>query len=292
MRKRFHLDNLYSAVRITHFHNAKVLPGWSYGDQRHTNLEFKYCATGSLRMWIDGESYDLHPGDAVVIKPGQYHRTEPVKVESEFFVFHFDVESEQVHAAFQLLGDPLLRPGVGEDERLIPMWVDRFLAEYGDKLQVYPSNNGQASGGDIDEALFLLLLQSRLLEFISMLGSFIIRRGGRTDTVQAQPAQLNIAREAAYWMEVNLPKEMRIGELSQRLGIHRSYLCDCFKRVYGMSPRMYLNMLRIREAKFLLQDTPYTVEDISERLHFSSSAHFCRFFRQMTGTSPGRYRNK
>ncbi len=296
MERRFYRDNLYSAGRITHIHYAKVQRGWSYGDDRHNLIEFKYCALGSLRMWIDGESYELHSGDAVIVKPGSYHRTEPVEETTEFFVFHFDVESEQVHAAFQLMDTPLLRPATIDGELIsIPTWVDRFVLEFGDALamEINAENNSTSTNnGDIHQSLMMLRAQSRLLEFIGVLGQSIVSEAERTATIRVHPTQMNLAKEAAYHMEKNIPAELRIGELAAYLGVHRSYLSDCFKQVYGMAPRQYLNNLRIRQAKLLLQDTPYTIEEIAQRLQFSSSAHFCRFFRQIVGLTPGRYRNR
>lgn len=296
MERRFYRDNLYSAVRITHIHYGKVERGWSYGDDRHNLLEFKYCAVGALRMWIDGESYDLQSGDAVIVKPGTYHRTEPVEGTTEFFVFHFDVETEQVHAAFQMMDSPLLRPATIDGELIsISAWVDRFVLEFGDVLagEMKPAQDSASyKVGGIQQALMMLRAQSRLLEFIGVLGQSIVSEAERTATIRVHPTQMNLAREAAYHMEKNIPAEMRIGELADYLGVHRSYLSDCFKQVYGMSPRQYLNNLRIRQAKLLLQDTPYTIEEIAQRLQFSSSAHFCRFFRQIVGLTPGRYRNR
>lgn len=286
MLETFHFDHWYSAVRITHFHHARVADGWFYGDHRHACLEFKYCVAGTFQMRIDGEIYTLHPGDAVVVKPEVYHCTLPVQGDVEFLVFHFDIEAERILAVFQRQISPLLSAGVDE-ERTIPGWIERFMAEFGEDLRNISRDGGQ----NPDEALFLLRVQSRLLELIGLLGEAALRRSGSADGAGEKPSQRLIARKAAYLIETHFPGELKIGELAGRLGIHRSYLFDCFKRVYGMSPRAYADRLRVRRAKFLLKDTPYTIDEISERLHFSSGAHFCRFFRKMTGTTPGRYRN-
>lgn len=287
MIEMFHFDHLYSAARITHFHLARVGGGWSYADHRHPHLEFKYCVSGTLTVWIDGQMFTLHPGDAVIVKPGLYHRTEPVRDDAEFLVFHFDIEAEQIREVFQLPKSPLIS-AASDPERLIPAWIQRFMSEYGNALQ-HVSRSGKPAP---HEALFLLRIQSKLLEFIGLLGETILRGKDHSDAVRGQPAQFHLAHEAAYLLEKHFPDIPGVGELANRLGVHRSYLFECFKRVYGLSPRMYVDRMRIRRAKFLLQDTPYTIEEISERLQFSSSAHFCRFFRRMTGTTPGRYRNQ
>lgn len=314
MEMRFYLNHLYSTVRITYIHYARVKAGWSYPDHKHTSLELQYCASGVLPLRIDGEMYELRAGETVMIKSGCYHRTETMPDDCEFFVFHFDIESKQIQAAFQLLDSPLLRSGIGQEtDSLVANWIERFLAEYAEALEreyesqerqtarkieisqragkIEPSsrpNEGQVIE-DAKRELFLLRIHSRLLEFISMLGERIVQHPSQ---MQVQPSQANLAHEAAHLIETGYAGEIQIGELSQRLSVHRSYLCDCFKKVYGMSPKAYINQLRTRQAKFLLLDTTYTVEEIAGRLNFSSSAHFCRFFRQMTGTSPARFRHR
>lgn len=291
MQERFHLESLYTAVRITDFHYVTAEAGWSYPDHKHTVLEFQYCVSGVLPLHVDGESCMLQPGEAAVILPGLYHRTEPLPGDCEYFVFHFHLESDRVNAAFLLLDRPHLRPGFGVDpDRHIPNWIDRFLAEYGDSLPGKRAARSVAGAEDARQALFYLRLQARLLEFIGILGETIVREAERRPARHVQPAQSNLAREAAYRMESQFPAPLRIGELADRLGVHRSYLCDCFKKVYGMPPQAYIRSLHIRQAKALLQDTALSVEQIAERLHFSSSAHFCRAFRQATGTTPARYR--
>ncbi len=292
MEMRFYLHHLYSTVRITYIHYASVHAGWSYPDHKHTSMEFQYCASGVLPLWIDGEYYELAAGEAVVIKSGCYHRTDEMPGDCEFFVFHFDLESKEIQAAFQLLDSPLLRPGIGQEaDPLIANWVDRFLLEHAEALEAeHAQQERETEAEAAGRELFLLRIHSRLLEFISILGEQIMRQAANRPQLQVQPSQANLAREAAHLIEKGYMAQLHISELAQRLGVHRSYLYDCFHKVYGMSPRAYINQLRARQAKLLLLDTAHPVEEIAARLQFSSSAHFCRFFRQMTGMSPAQFR--
>ncbi len=44
------------------------------------------------------------------------------------------------------------------------------------------------------------------------------------------------------------------------------------------------------EASYLLLQTSLPIGEIAERLHFSETASFTRFFTRMKGTSPREYR--
>lgn len=78
-------------------------------------------------------------------------------------------------------------------------------------------------------------------------------------------------------------------ELAERLGISEGYLRRHFQAHYRVTPKQYILDVRIRKAKQLLVDTPFTVTAIAEECGFSSVYHFCRAFRQRTGKTPTQY---
>ncbi len=78
-------------------------------------------------------------------------------------------------------------------------------------------------------------------------------------------------------------------ELAKYLGISEIYLRKQFQTHYRVTPKQYILDARIRKAKQLLTDTPFTVTAIAEECGFSSVYHFCRAFRQRTGKTPTQY---
>ena len=97
------------------------------------------------------------------------------------------------------------------------------------------------------------------------------------------------------YMEKNL-KDPKISneQLAQLLGISEVYLRKLFRAAYDTTPKQYLLELRIRKAKQLLVESPFSVSAVAEECGFSSVYHFCRAFRQRTGDTPTDYalRNK
>ena len=78
-------------------------------------------------------------------------------------------------------------------------------------------------------------------------------------------------------------------ELAKYLGISEVYLRKQFQANYRVTPKQYILNARIRKARQLLIDTPYTVAAVAEECGFSSVYHFCRCFRQRTGKTPTQY---
>jgi transcriptional regulator GlxA family with amidase domain len=79
--------------------------------------------------------------------------------------------------------------------------------------------------------------------------------------------------------------------------IRRSKLAErTFKRRFGaatgMAPIVYVQRLRIEDAKRRLERTDVSVDEISWRVGYEDPAFFRRLFRRITGMAPGAYRKR
>ena len=77
--------------------------------------------------------------------------------------------------------------------------------------------------------------------------------------------------------------------LARQCGISEVYLRKLFSVHYNITPKQYVLDIRIRKAKQMLCDTPFTIVAISEACGFASVYHFCRVFKQRTGLTPTQY---
>lgn len=77
--------------------------------------------------------------------------------------------------------------------------------------------------------------------------------------------------------------------LAKHIGISEVYLRKQFLSHCQVTPKQYILDMRLRKAKQMLVDTPFTVAAIAEECGFSSVYHFCRAFKQRTGQTPTQY---
>lgn len=63
-----------------------------------------------------------------------------------------------------------------------------------------------------------------------------------------------------------------------------------FKNRTGFSPMHYKTVIRIENAKSLLENTNLSIADIMEKVGYSAPAYFARVFRTYTGYSPKDFR--
>ncbi|MDR2178083.1 MAG: helix-turn-helix transcriptional regulator [Treponema sp.] len=80
--------------------------------------------------------------------------------------------------------------------------------------------------------------------------------------------------------------------LAEILGMNCSYLCRRFKEETGKTISEYINEVKITEARCLLESTELPLAQISAQLGFSSQNYFQTIFKEITGATPGKYRNR
>lgn len=98
-------------------------------------------------------------------------------------------------------------------------------------------------------------------------------------------------RRAVDLIRANPGAFIDVEELAHEVGLSRAHFFRLFNSSYGMTPRVYLNVLRMECAVRAAVAGNETFATISERLGFSVPAHFTRFFRDHAGTSPSEFRN-
>lgn len=79
---------------------------------------------------------------------------------------------------------------------------------------------------------------------------------------------------------------------ADRLSITTRYLSHITRDVVDKTPKQIIDEYLFREAGVLLTCTTLTVQEISQRLGFSSQMQFCRFVRAKGGTTPTELRRR
>ncbi|WP_054027319.1 helix-turn-helix domain-containing protein [Bacillus sp. FJAT-28004] len=292
MEQLFSIQKLYTSILMEWMHYAKVPKGWSFPNHKHSLFEFIYCASGRMEQWVNGQSFILQEGDSLIIKYGHVHHTAELTEDTEFFVFHFDMDMKEVQTIFQVVPNPHI-PSGQEDNGIcsVSRRVRDFLDEF-KELLIHHNDLAEYVDNRMEQSVKLLRMQMRVIDLICLIAEHFTRESSVYLNSSMSPAQINLAHEVAFQLESHSGERLQINELAEKTGFHRSYVSSCFKEVYGISPRKYLTKIKVRTAKQLLQNTELTVTEIAEKLEFSSPAHFSKFFLNNVGLPPLKYRNQ
>jgi signal transduction histidine kinase/DNA-binding LacI/PurR family transcriptional regulator/AraC-like DNA-binding protein len=98
-----------------------------------------------------------------------------------------------------------------------------------------------------------------------------------------------IVRRAQVYIQEHLAEDFTRAGLAKYLGVSERYLTRCFHDEMGITPISYLNRLRIKQAKRLLDSGECSITEAAIRVGFTDSSYFGRVFKQEVGVSPSRY---
>lgn len=97
--------------------------------------------------------------------------------------------------------------------------------------------------------------------------------------------------DSLRFIESNLFKEtININELAKRNNVSTTHFLRVFKKEFGVSPKKYINRLKIESASVLLVNTDHTIQEVCEQSGFNDIAYFNRCFKSETGLSPSQFR--
>lgn len=94
------------------------------------------------------------------------------------------------------------------------------------------------------------------------------------------------------YIHLHIAEKIILHDLALQMGYSQNYLCKRFKQETGQNIRDYINAVRIEKAKEILLTQTYTIQEISEQLHFSSPSYFCKLFKETVGCTPSVYQRR
>ncbi len=94
-------------------------------------------------------------------------------------------------------------------------------------------------------------------------------------------------------IEAELDAPLRATDLAALAHLSSSHFCRAFKARFGQPPHAYVLRRRVERAKCLMvSGTPQSLADIALTCGLSDQSHLTRVFRQITGESPGAWRQR
>ena len=96
--------------------------------------------------------------------------------------------------------------------------------------------------------------------------------------------------EAKKFMNINFYRNISITEVADAIRINDRYLYNLFIKYENISPKKYLRDIRLNRAKYMLENTNFSITEIAVSTGFQDVLYFSRFFSKSIGISPTLYR--
>ena len=99
-----------------------------------------------------------------------------------------------------------------------------------------------------------------------------------------------VGKVMSYVMQ-NYHKDINLNKVADELNFNASYLSTKFKEITKNSFNEYLNTIRINNAKKLLGEGKYKLNQVSNMVGYNDQRYFCKIFKRIVGTTPREYTN-
>lgn len=110
--------------------------------------------------------------------------------------------------------------------------------------------------------------------------------------VQEQQKLPPAIQSCIEYIESNYAVPIQLDDIAKHVHLNSAYLSFLFKKHTGVSFIRFLEYVRIRQAKHLLQTTRLSIAEIAEAVGFSGQNYFSKVFRRVVGCNPSGYRSR
>lgn len=101
----------------------------------------------------------------------------------------------------------------------------------------------------------------------------------------------DLIKAIRHFIQQHYMEELTLETLAEKVHLSPSYLSKLFKRETGENLSIYIQNVRIQQAKILLCTTDLKTYEVAERVGISDPVYFSRTFKKITGMKPKDFRH-
>lgn len=247
--------------------------GYHFKGEKHNYFELTYVDRGTLFTTVEGKRYELKEKALMIYGPGQFHTQDiPEGCSCSYVTIIFDMETvvyDEESTHYELL----LNKVFGYDKKIYTL-IKTFVTESTSQIPYMNS-------------LMLCLLQETIIRLLQ--SEFIGKKNDRPVTGARQHYQDELLEKILAYIDETIYEPLSIAELCQKFSMSRSSLQILFKENMDISPKKYINEMKLEKSRQMICENKYTISEIALMLGFNSIHYFSRAFTQKYHMAPSEY---
>lgn len=251
----------------------------------HQHFELLYCLSGSYRLTVEHQSFELHAGDVALIHPMEPHQTCTLDMDNNrYIVLKFIPET--LYSSSQPMFDL---------KCIFP-----YLHFSEQRCYVYTSE--QLEGSDMEMLLRRILMEREkeeygyelaLRAYVSQVLLWFLRAWHKERGAAAMDDRSIVRLQTAIrYIDDHLDENIRIEDVADALSMGLSTFSRFFTNAAGMNFPAYVRIRRLSRAAALLMQTDLSITEIALETGFSSASYLTLCFRTHYHLTPTRFRRK
>jgi AraC-like DNA-binding protein len=101
-----------------------------------------------------------------------------------------------------------------------------------------------------------------------------------------------IINEVKAFIIENYDQELPLKKIAGAMFLSPGYLTRIFKQEIGITVMGYLKKVKLEEAKKLLRNPRYKIDDIASKIGYKDSSYFAKVFQRYEKHTPSEYRKQ
>lgn len=249
----------FADFNIIQYGHEDCRPGYSIGNFVRSNYLIHYIHKGSGTYSVHGQVYNLKAHDAFIIYPDEityYVASETDPWEYSWVEFNGTGVSKYLSATPMSPDNPVVYSVPAGEEPILSLSQTEAVNPYE--------------------------ITGLLYRFLGALVTDSPKSGSMAD----EYVKAAISYIHTFYYDTNINVE----EISNYVGIDRSYLYRLFKEKMGVSPKKYIMEYKLKTAAKLLKETNLSVGQVALSTGFDDQLYFSTAFRSYYGVAPTKYR--
>ncbi len=249
----------------------------------HEFVEISHIVSGEAEHEINGIKYHVHRGDIIAIRRGIPHTFRPTDCGEPFVaydvMFTESFLSTDDVSDISIMCNDLFSANEKSGDIRISGGGYQLLGELFHKI--YSEFRTRGSG-------YLDIIRAYVTELVVNIFRRLEDSGAGRMSLRLKGA----VRSTVAYLEENFRRNVTLDELAQRIFFSKDYLNKVFREITGAPIGVYMQKIRLGEAKRLLLDTDFTVSEVAERSGFRDMKSFYTVFKRLIGITPREFRER
>lgn len=242
----------------------------------HEYVEFLWLREGHLTAVVQADTYELEPGDLLVINSGELHMTRFSGRNAYCPYVLIQLSSRRLGAYFP-----------GKDGLRFNTLIHR--EEIQRNPDIFEALKAMQELFEGNEEGYQLLFRARFFDFLyHMYKSYSTTALRRTENAASR--DLNRVMDVVSWVQQHYREPLSLEDAAAHLSISKEYFCRIFKKYTGQTFLDYLCMTRTSRLYDQLQTSDLSIPDLMEQNGLTNYKTFLRTFHDLYGTTPQKMR--
>lgn len=127
------------------------------------------------------------------------------------------------------------------------------------------------------------------LKYLELLLFVSIATGSKTKSLPLSKKQVDLIENVKNDLINDLESKITIDDLTNKYGISKTTLKNCFKEVYGKPIFKWRKEYKLDYACQLIEEGQLNISEISKKVGYSSPSKFTQAFKEYVGCTPSEY---